>query len=99
MKINVGRSEKQFVKSLKKLLKELPTCDNENRMGMDSFDTARGDHLCFNKATVKRTTAGGRFGQTIRHYCDIHRERNDEDLPHALAFRRLLAVVGGRLSK
>jgi hypothetical protein len=98
MKINVGRSEKKFVESLKKLLKELPTCDHEDRRGCDSFDTARGDHLCFNKATVRRTTEGGRFGKTIRHYCDIHRERGDEDLPHAIAYRRLLAVVGGRLS-
>ena len=94
MKINVGRSEKDFVKSLDELLKLLPTCDDEDRGGMDSFDTARGDHLCFSKATVTRiVTFGPRYPNEKKKYCEYHKKKNDKDLPHALAYRRLKKLV------
>jgi len=98
MKIDIGPNENAFVVSLEALLRSVPTCDHEDRRGCDSFDTARGDHLCFHKATVSHPVEnpgqkGTSWYNTTRKYCDRHKQDGDKDLPFALAYRSLLAVV------
>lgn len=93
MKINVGRSVGQFVESLGVLLELLPTCQHEDRTGCYSFDTARGDPFCFNIATVERLVKYTSWRDERRKYCEQHKKWGDTDLSHALAYRRLRAVV------
>ncbi len=84
---------KKFVYSLQELLKLLPTCDFEYPRG-DSFDSARGDHLCFNKATRQEKLADVRPGYRRKKLCDRHSDKKThEDLPLAFAYRRLWKFI------
>ena len=90
MNMNIGQSEEAFIESLGKLLEHVATCDHEDDwQGYNSSDLFRGDHRCFNKATVRRPT--------VKCYCDEHKQDGDEDLPHALAYRKLKALAYRKL--
>lgn len=100
MDINVGRDRKKFRESLLALLKELPKCQHEDRSGMDSFDVARGDHLCNGVATVTRIVVfGPPFPPETRRFCEHHKRPGDVDLPHALAYRKLMNAAIKKLKE
>ncbi len=88
------------IKSLKELLKFVPTCDHIT-YGLDSYDYARGDHLCSGKALYERPSGNkDRFGNPeMKKYCEWHKEEGDKPLPWTAAFKVLKKMVDAKEKK
>ena len=81
---------KKLIESFEAVLKELPKCEHEDRRGCDSFDIARGTHLCSNVATVLTTVAtSGGYLLEQRRRCEVHKKPGDKDLPQAFGYIKL----------
>ena len=87
------------IESLKELLKHLPTCDHIT-YGLDSFDYARGDHLCSGKALYERETSEKRFGYPVKKkFCEYHKEKGDKPLPWTVAYKALKKMIDAKSKK
>jgi len=85
--IKVTKKMSESIKALMAKIK-LPTCDHIT-YGLDSFDYARGDHLCHNIAMFELSVPKANGYNSGKYFCKGHAPKNSSPVPYAEAYEAL----------